>query len=54
MTARLGGVLMVSLAGALFAALLGQFFGPKRTADAGHTARPVSTRARLPAFAAIS
>ena len=42
-TARLGGVLIVSLAGALFAALLGRFFGPKRTADAWDTARPVST-----------
>ncbi len=42
-TARLGGVLIVSLAGALLAALLGRFFGPKRTADAWDTARPVST-----------
>ena len=42
-TARLGGVLIVSLAGALFAALLGRLFGPKRTADARDTAGPVST-----------
>ena len=42
-TARLGGVLIVSLAGALLVALLGRFFGPKRTADAWDTARPVST-----------
>src|SRR5215470_13525103 len=40
---RLGGVLILSLAGTLFAALLGRFFGPKRTADAWDTARPVST-----------
>jgi hypothetical protein len=29
---RLGGVLIVSLAGALFAGFLGRFFGPRRTA----------------------
>jgi cyclic beta-1,2-glucan synthetase len=45
--ARLGGVLIVSLAGALLAALLGRFFGPKRTADARDTARPVSTPSRF-------
>ncbi len=42
-TARLGGVLIVSLVGALFAALFGRFFGPKRTADTWDSARPVST-----------
>ena len=45
--ARLGGVLIVSLAGALFAALLGRFLGPKRTADARDAARPASTPSRF-------
>ena len=46
-TARLGGVLIVSFAGALLTALLGRFFRPKRSADACDMARVASTPGRL-------
>jgi hypothetical protein len=46
-TARFAGVLIVSLAGALFAAFLGRFFRAKRTAITADPARPESTPSRL-------